>query len=276
MHTGSPTQSQPRLTPWMIAIIVVAFVLLTASGCRSGKTQEVAHPTPPLEETTGRVAATAASPAAPPQRPESSPDTQHVPPVEPRTTPASTQVLWTTGAVGEASTPAPTPAHAMQPVAHDPLDQALDLSRDGASAPAAASVKPTAPEPTAGESAGAAHAGADPAPLALFYVFGEVEHAGPYHHTGRNRVLDVVAQVKPTRRANPAKVTLVRPRGGGAGEADVYTINVDRMVRGGDLSDNHRLEAGDILYVPPTGGAKLVLGLGSILGLSGPNKPGDP
>ena len=96
----------------------------------------------------------------------------------------------------------------------------------------------------------------------MFFVFGQVARPGPYKHTGKNRVLDIIAQVQPTKAADVRRVMLVRPSD--EGEAEVFTIDTDRMVRQGDLSENYRLAAGDILYVPAGFPNRIGLGLKSM------------
>jgi hypothetical protein len=256
----STTRTRSRLTPTLVAIISILLVMLTASGCQTPSLTWEAAQRPPVEET-----ADAGAPAPPPQpTPTATPAKQN-----PR--PRATGVVWTTAQPGYER---PAPAQPRVPVAFTtapaPTESqtAPSESRDAPSATrnAPTNAATTPPDHHRNTRVAEPDPDAEPATLPLFYVFGEVEHPGPYHHTGRNRVFDVIAQVKPTRRANPAKVQLVRPAQDDNDEATVFRINVDRMVRTGRMSQNLRLEAGDILYVPPTGGAKLGLALGSLFG----------
>lgn len=264
----STTRTRSRLTPTMAVILGTLLVLLTASGCQTPSlTTREASVHPPMEETADadapapRVSTQAVSTPTPTPRPKSAT-------ARASSTAHADRVVWTTAEPGHKR---PAPPEPRTPVA-------MTTGPAPIPAPTPAHAGPGQTSATPRDRRGNGHptkdAESEPATLPLFYVFGEVEHPGPYHHTGRNRVFDVIAQVKPNRRANPAKVQLIRPAKDGGDEANVFLINVDRMVRTGEMSHNRRLEAGDILYVPPTGGAKLGLALGSLLGLT--PKPDTP
>ncbi len=281
VHTTPQTRS--RLTPTLAVIICILLVMLTASGCQTpSMTRQVAQ-RPPMQE-----AADVGTPAPAPAQADASataPVAAEHAPVKQDAKPRATVVRWTTAEPGYAPPAAPTeptepvafttapavtppPASAPPPAPAAALTQALEADMD-----VPQHAEPEANRPTLVNTPSqtvATPASGEASDLPLFYVFGEVEHPGPYHHTGRNRVFDVIAQVKPTRRANPAKVQLVRPEAGkrDAQGAAVFTINIDQMIRAGDMSQNYRLEPGDILYIPPTGGAKLGLALGSLFGTS--------
>jgi len=231
---------------WLGATLAVLGVLLTASGC--GRTaphvgHQEAPPTPPLEETAARGAASSepATQTATDERPDGAAMVLDPEPRAERAAPArSLRVVWTTDEPGAVHA---TPT--AEPVMHEPLEAAiLPPVRGTATTPEV--VDATEPTDTAG--AEAADAPASDRAQPMFFVFGEVEAPGPYKHTGRNRILDIVAQVQPTRAADPSRVMLIRPSL--PEDQRVLTIDVDHMVRQGDLTRNVVITDGDILYVP--------------------------
>lgn len=84
-----------------------------------------------------------------------------------------------------------------------------------------------------------------------FYVFGEVGSPGPRKYTGRDTLLEVLAQSQPTFRAWKDQVKIIRPSPDKE-ERYAITINVDKLMQQGDTRYNFLLEEGDIVYVPPT------------------------
>lgn len=83
------------------------------------------------------------------------------------------------------------------------------------------------------------------------YVFGEVMGRGPYPFSGRDTLLDLLARARPTFLAWGANVKVIRPSPV-TEERHEITVDVDKMMQTGDLKNNVLLEAGDIVYVPPT------------------------
>lgn len=83
------------------------------------------------------------------------------------------------------------------------------------------------------------------------YVFGQVGGAGPYPFTGRDTVLDMIAQARPTFIAWGGQVKVIRPSASSDERREVV-VDVDRMTKSGDLRGNFLLQEGDIIYVPPT------------------------
>lgn len=83
------------------------------------------------------------------------------------------------------------------------------------------------------------------------FVFGEVTRAGALAYTGRDSVLDVLAACQPTHFAWKAQVKVIRP-GPSPDERHEIVVDVDRIIKTGDLQKNFLLQDGDILYVPPT------------------------
>jgi len=83
------------------------------------------------------------------------------------------------------------------------------------------------------------------------YVFGQVHSGGALPFTGRDTVLDVLAQTGPTFLAWGNQVKVIRPSAA-EDERSELVVNVDDMMQSGNLRDNYLLKEGDIVYVPPT------------------------
>jgi polysaccharide export outer membrane protein len=96
------------------------------------------------------------------------------------------------------------------------------------------------------------------------YVFGEVGLKGPYPYSGSNTVLDVLAQAQPNRLADTSRILVLRPNNEGE-LIKRMTVDMDKMVQEGDTTLNAVLEEGDIIYVPPTGTARLMLAVNQLL-----------
>lgn len=90
------------------------------------------------------------------------------------------------------------------------------------------------------------------------FVFGEVGRPGPYAYNGANTILETLAKAQPTRLADPSRIQVLRPNADG----DLIrrmTVDLNKMVKEGDTLLNAVLEEGDIIYVQPTGLAKVAL-----------------
>jgi protein involved in polysaccharide export with SLBB domain len=85
----------------------------------------------------------------------------------------------------------------------------------------------------------------------FYYVFGEVMPPGPKNYTGRDTLLQALADAKPTYLAWKSKVRVTRPA---VDEPERRTIVVDleHMLQTGDLTANVLLQEGDVIDVPPT------------------------
>lgn len=83
------------------------------------------------------------------------------------------------------------------------------------------------------------------------YAFGQVQRRGPHPFTGRDTVLDLIANAQPTFIAWGEQVKVIRPSAN-PDERHEITVNVDEMMKDGDLTENFLLQEGDIVYVPPT------------------------
>jgi polysaccharide export outer membrane protein len=82
------------------------------------------------------------------------------------------------------------------------------------------------------------------------YAFGEVTSRGRHPFTGRDTVLDLIANAQPTFIAWGEQVKVIRPSAN-PDERHEITVNIDEMLQKGDLTNNFLLQEGDIVYVPP-------------------------
>ena len=89
-----------------------------------------------------------------------------------------------------------------------------------------------------------------------YYVYGQVGQAGPRPYTGRDTLLDAVLASGVGLPSWTSRAKVIRPA---HGETPVRTVevNIDRMLKVGDWSQNILLEPNDIVYVPPTPAAWL-------------------
>lgn len=83
------------------------------------------------------------------------------------------------------------------------------------------------------------------------YVMGQVDRVGPRIYNGRDTVLDVLAESRPTFLAWNAQVHVIRPNATESERHDIV-VNVDEIMQKGDTRANFLLQPGDIVYVPPT------------------------
>ena len=82
-------------------------------------------------------------------------------------------------------------------------------------------------------------------------VFGEVARQGAVEYQRGLRVTDYIALAGgPTSTANLGNVRVVRFQLGGIAARNVYNINVGRILREGDITQNYELKSGDWIYVP--------------------------
>ncbi len=93
-------------------------------------------------------------------------------------------------------------------------------------------------------------------------VMGEVRRPSEYPLTKHTRVAEVIAKSGGfSLWANVDDVQLVSTR---SGEPVVYDVNL-AAVRSGDMSTNYQVYAGDIVYVPPTGWARVGYAVNAVL-----------
>ena len=84
-----------------------------------------------------------------------------------------------------------------------------------------------------------------------FYVLGQVGNPGPKPYTGRDTLMEALAESQPNFLAWRSQVKVIRPSPD-QNEKHVIVVDVDEMVQDGDLRMNFLLQEGDIVYVPPT------------------------
>ena len=84
-----------------------------------------------------------------------------------------------------------------------------------------------------------------------YYVYGQAAVTGPRPYTGRDTLLDAVLTSGVDFLSWTSRITVTRPA---HGEEPVRTIlvNVDKMLKTGDWSQNILLEPDDVVYIPPT------------------------
>lgn len=84
-----------------------------------------------------------------------------------------------------------------------------------------------------------------------YFVFRETGQGASVPYTGRDTILDVVANSGSTFLAWTANVKIIRPHPTEDGRR-VIRVDVDKMVRTGDVTANVLIEPNDIVYIPPT------------------------
>lgn len=84
-----------------------------------------------------------------------------------------------------------------------------------------------------------------------YYVYGQVASPGSRVYTGRDTLVDAVLSARTTLHSWTTRVSVIRPA---HGDTPVRTllINVDKMLKKGDWSQNILLEPEDVVYIPPT------------------------
>lgn len=88
-------------------------------------------------------------------------------------------------------------------------------------------------------------------PGKVYYVLGQVGRQGPFRYTGRDTLMHVLALAQPNNIAWKRRVKIIRPSPI-EGERREIEVNVDAMIKTGDMRNNILLEPGDVVYVPPT------------------------
>lgn len=85
----------------------------------------------------------------------------------------------------------------------------------------------------------------------FFYVFGEVHNPGKRPFTGRDTLLAALADAGPTFLAWRGQIRVVRPSAN-EDQRKIIIIDLDRMIRSGEVDQDVLLQPGDIIEVPPT------------------------
>lgn len=86
----------------------------------------------------------------------------------------------------------------------------------------------------------------------VFYVLGEVYLPGAKVYTGRDTLLNALAEARTTVMAWKQRIQVIRPSSEEGIKPKIFEMNFDRMIAHGDTSKNVLLQEGDIIYVPPT------------------------
>ncbi|MBU0638077.1 MAG: polysaccharide export protein [Planctomycetes bacterium] len=84
-----------------------------------------------------------------------------------------------------------------------------------------------------------------------YYIFGQVASPGAKPFTGRDTLLKALARAQPTFLAWRSQVRVVRPSPDKQARKTIV-VDLDKMVRTGDVRQNVLLQEGDIIEVPPT------------------------
>lgn len=100
----------------------------------------------------------------------------------------------------------------------------------------------------------------------FYYVIGQVERPGAYTYTGRDTALQAIAKAVPTNLAWEEKVQVIRPAKAPSERSLVFALNFKKMAEQGQMNQNVLLEAGDVIYVPPTILASIGLTVQEIVG----------
>ena len=92
-----------------------------------------------------------------------------------------------------------------------------------------------------------------------YYVLGQVLRPGRKMYTGRDSVLDAIAEAQINPMAWEERIQVIRPSGIADIPPRVFEIDFKSMQIHGDLRHNVLLQEGDIIYVPPTPAASIAL-----------------
>lgn len=98
-----------------------------------------------------------------------------------------------------------------------------------------------------------------------YYVLGQVYSSGAKDYTGRETVLDAVAQARLLAGAWEQRIQVIRPSANPNVSPKIFEVNADKMMAHGDTGKNVLLEEGDIVYAPPTVLASIGLVLEELL-----------
>ncbi|MFQ5489913.1 MAG: polysaccharide biosynthesis/export family protein [Phycisphaerae bacterium] len=84
-----------------------------------------------------------------------------------------------------------------------------------------------------------------------YYVFGDVAREGPFAYTGKDSVIDALSLAGPMFTAWRSRIQVIRPNADPEKRLQIQ-VDLDKMIKAGDLRLNVLLEPGDLVYVPPT------------------------
>jgi len=82
-----------------------------------------------------------------------------------------------------------------------------------------------------------------------YYVFGETAASGPKRYTGRDTLIQALAEAQPTRLAWPERIYVIKPSPD-PDQRHVTVINLKDIIQQGNATSNVMLEQDDIIYVP--------------------------
>jgi polysaccharide export outer membrane protein len=97
-----------------------------------------------------------------------------------------------------------------------------------------------------------------------FYVYGMAGGVGPKPYTGRDTLFDAVIKSGTSFLSWTSRVKVVRPAHGET-PVRIMEVDIDKMAKTGDWSQNILLEPDDIVYIPPTPGAWIGLRVREVL-----------
>jgi len=86
----------------------------------------------------------------------------------------------------------------------------------------------------------------------VYYVVGEVGYYGPKIYTGRDTLLRAVTTAQPQVTGWVSKIKVIRPSANKVQKPQIFTFNLKKVLKTGDISRDVLLQEGDIVYIPPT------------------------
>lgn len=97
-----------------------------------------------------------------------------------------------------------------------------------------------------------------------YYVYGIAGGVGPQPYTGRDTLFDAVIKSRTNFLSWTSRVRVVRPAHGET-PVRIMEVDIDKMAKTGDWSQNILLEPDDIVYIPPTPGGWVGLRMREVL-----------
>lgn len=85
----------------------------------------------------------------------------------------------------------------------------------------------------------------------VYYVMGQVLVPGIKPYTGTDTILKVLSDAKLNEKAWPQRVVIVRPNDD-VNVKQRVTVNLKEMYEKGETRQNFLIEAGDVVYIPPS------------------------
>jgi protein involved in polysaccharide export with SLBB domain len=82
-----------------------------------------------------------------------------------------------------------------------------------------------------------------------YYVFGETANSGPKRFTGRDTLVQALADAQPTRLAWPERIYVIKPSPD-PDQRHVTVVNLKEIIQQGNSTPNVLLAQDDIVYVP--------------------------